>query len=453
MNINGKKIEKVTVLGLGISGIAALKLAAKKGFSATGIDESDKLDLLKATSNLSDSISILPGFEGKKLPESDLIVISPGISDESRLGKLANDYGVPVISELDFASRFAEVPIVAITGTNGKTTVTEMTEMLLSNSLSAGNIGHPLSSAVLDKSARYLVVESSSFQLEKTPGFSPVAATVLNVSSDHMNRYSSFSDYTSAKFNIFNKVDSASNMIINYDLLEEWEKRRGGWNSIKPEDKPFTFSATSENADIKLIYGKVDLSCLGLSKYNLEDSEIKGVHNIENFMASVAMASVLISTEELKESVERLIHDFRLSSHRQEVIAEKDGVMFVNDSKATNPHAVIAALELFSKDRNICLIAGGLDKDMDFSLLLDQCDKIKMVFLIGESKEKMKKSLSNKIDCSLCVSLEEAVKKSTDFASKGDVVLLSPGCASMDMFKDYKERGEIFKKIILQSIV
>ena len=451
MLINSNEIKKVTVLGLGISGKAAVELAAKHGFSVTAIDEKEGTDLIWDIndSNLN-RITVRTGFKESTLPNSDLIVISPGISNTSKLGRLASGSGVPIISELDFASRFATSPIVAITGTNGKTTVTEMTEMILDNAISAGNIGHPLSLAVEDTSKECLVVECSSFQLEKSPSFSPTTAAILNITSDHLDRYANFAEYRKAKFNIFRNIANCADMIINYNLLCDWQK----WAKevrIPSDQRPLTFSATESEADITCNGSTVSLKAIGLGDIDISEAEIHGNHNIENFMAAAALASRIIDADFLNDRINLLLRTFRPSPHRQEIIAEKNGIIYVNDSKSTNPDSVISALKRFGKEKNICLIAGGLNKEMNFSDIKKEAGKIKNTFLIGETKNMLQNLWEPEIHCKICKSLEDAVRKSENSASKGDIILLSPGCASMDMFKNYKERGESFCKIIHQS--
>ncbi len=450
MKINGKIVEKAVILGMGISGQAAAELAAHNGIEIIAIDEKRVEIQFDETKAANRRIQLISEFKESALPNSDLIIISPGISDVSTLGKLASSSPAPVISELNFAALFAKKPILAITGTNGKTTVTEMTEMLLKNAISAGNIGHPLSKAVEDQEVDYIVAECSSFQLEKSPHFTPSAAAILNITSDHLDRYANFASYSAAKFNIFINIANIADMIINYNLISDWrEWKKGGYTSSKRG--PITFSATSREADIYSEGNVISFKAVGLGTFDISSSEISGNHNIENFMAATALASRVVTSRQLNEGVKFLLKNFRISPHRQEVICDIDGVKFVNDSKATNPDAVIAALNAFGGEHNICLIAGGLDKNMDFSIIKKESTKIKKAFLIGETKKILQKSWEPEISCEICASLENAVQKSKDLASKGDIILLSPGCASMDMFANYRDRGEKFCKIIHQS--
>lgn len=445
------KAKNITVIGLGISGKAAVRLAAAKGFSVTGIDEKSSPEIADFAAEMSGrpKITILTGFKDQRIPTADLIIMSPGVADDSYLGKLAAASGTEITSELDFAAGFTSVPMLAITGTNGKTTVTEMTTMLLQkaglNAISAGNIGLPLSEAAMDKTLDAIVVEVSSFQLEKVANFAPLAATILNVESDHMNRYATFTDYTDTKLKIFSNIKTPQKMIVNINLLKDWNKR---FKAEYPNQNPITFSTVDQHADINFMDGMVCFSNALLEPVSLGKTEINSLHNIENLMAATALASAVLNKTELKKAVDLMVCEFHNSPHRQEIILEKDGIVFVNDSKATNPSAVISALDQFGKTHNICLIAGGLDKKMDFSSVKTRSEKIKAIFLAGESKNLLATLWNDDIRCIVCDSFEESVTKAAAYAEPGDVVLLSPGCASMDLFKNYKERGNYFKKII-----
>lgn len=470
---------KILVLGLGISGMAAVELASSPSPTISnlenrksttigskkqaclqptggiknnviGIDSFSSSSLLKFSDKCKDynNVSILLNYNKDQLPSADLIVLSPGISDNSYLGKLAIESKIKIISEVDFAAQYISIPILAITGTNGKTTTTEMTTKLLQmngiKAISGGNIGVPLSSIAINCQYDVIVAEISSFQLEHSQTFAPEAAALLNIESDHMDRYATFADYCDTKLKIFNNISKISKMIISLDLLELWGNK---FNS----EKPLTFSISSTLANIFL---KKDAIFFNDDKliFNLSNLEINTPHNIENFMAAIALVSQIVPMSKLKKSLGKFICEFRNSSHRQEVVAKKDNITYINDSKATNPAALIAALNTFGNKKNICLIAGGLDKKMDFSDVKDHKDKIKTIFIAGESKKALETLWKDDIHCIVCNSFDEAVIKATQNARFGDIVLLSPGCASMDMFKNYKERGEHFISIIHQIL-
>lgn len=444
--------KKITVIGLGVSGQAAVRLAAKQGCIVNGIDEGSSPGLKAFAREMENQpqVKIDLDFCSNALPLSDIIIMSPGIDKTSKLGRIATTTEAEITSELDYASRFIKVPMLAVTGTNGKTTVTEMTTEICRlaglKSIAAGNIGLPLSDCVDVDELEVIIVEVSSFQLERAENFAPSAAALLNVESDHLNRYDDFSDYFDTKLNIFANITDHHHHIINHKLLDVWQKRFC-------HVFPLTFSATDKQADI--VYSKrcIEFDRGLIEPLNLAGTEISSLHNIENMMAATALASTVINPEKLQSAAQKMSMEFRISPHRQEVIADKEGIIYVNDSKATNPAAVIAALERFGGDHNICLIAGGLDKKMDFSPIKSHKDKIKAIFLAGESKNQLASLWNDDIRCIVCDSFIESVSKAASHATAGDVVLLSPGCASMDMFANYQERGEKFRSLILNRII
>ena len=442
--------DRITVLGLGVSGMAAVRLAASKGYQVFGIDESSSPQL----EDFADSLKAFPNarvatlFREEALPPSELIVISPGIPETSPLSRLAVSSGARIVSEIDFASCFIRRPMLAVTGTNGKTTVTEMTAAILANagmpSVPCGNIGHPLS-LVTESETGTPVVEVSSFQLQTSANFAPFAAAILNIESDHIDRHADFRHYADAKFSVFNAIAEPSRIILNHCLLGEFQSRL-------PKLTPLTFSAYSPDADIVFNDGAIEFRRYLSAPVRVENPQLLPGHNIENAMASAALAATLLEPEALRRALETTFRDFRCSPHRQEVFASRGGITFVDDSKATNPSAMIAALKRFGTSKNICLVAGGLDKNMDFSHVSSHFKLIKCVFLAGESKNRLASLWNNDIHCILCETFREAVIGAVSAACSGDVVMLSPGCASMDMFENYKERGEIFKAMVREII-
>ncbi|MCK5843812.1 MAG: UDP-N-acetylmuramoyl-L-alanine--D-glutamate ligase [Victivallales bacterium] len=435
---------RILIIGLGVSGRAAAKLADARGFEVCAVDESEGV-----SSEGIGKITIVTGWkEHEALPECDLIVTSPGVALNSALGRTAAMSDVPVIGEIELASAFIETPILAVTGTNGKTTTTEMTKLILGDdAVVAGNIGKPLSEVALEEWCGTVVAELSSFQLDTTATFAPTAAALLNISSDHQDRHPSFRDYVSAKFAVFRNVSNVSDCIINSSLLDEWQARTSGKKS------PIAFSASGKAADVVLDGSTVVFKSTPLPPVDISGSRIgDGRHNIENFMAAVMLASRIIDTERLEEGIRRLLSGFSLDAHRQEIILERNEIRYINDSKATNPDSLFAALEVFGEKANVVLIAGGLDKNMDFSISKKYAESIRTTFLLGAAAEKIRGVWEVAgIDCNIVDSFETAVLNAIETAGSGDVVLLSPGCASMDMFANYKERGELFRKIVLQT--
>lgn len=433
---------KALVLGLGKSGLSAAKLAVKKGYEVVAIDEADNETLRNQKTEFSEiGILVHLGYKKDLLPKCDVIITSPGIGPKSRLGKLSLDAKVPIINEIEFASRYCTTPIIAITGTNGKTTATEFCTHILGNIgksvISAGNIGYPLSEVVLsEKKYDYIVLEISSFQLHFCQKFCPHIAIILNIESDHIDWHGSFENYRDDKFKIAVNQNETNLLIINKNL-------ENFVNNFK--SKIITFSTLIKSSDYFLnsdsIFRNKDKFCsfgqLGLMG--------NSPHNLENAMTVIAACEALgLSSDEIIEGS----LNFKVGEHRLEFVLKKNGIMFINDSKSTNPLSMMAALKAVGVHKNVCLIAGGLDKEMDFTPILEYRDLIKKIFIIGKSKTKLENLLFHVLNYDSYSTFEEAVYSACDSAEYGDVVLLSPGFASMDMFKNYIERGNVFKNLI-----
>jgi UDP-N-acetylmuramoylalanine--D-glutamate ligase len=440
------KIKNVIVLGLGISGRAAVELALEKGFRVCAFDENTSPELDEFIESRRDQrLDVRLGWKNGELPGADLIVISPGIANSSPLGQAAARSNIPVISELEFGFGFCKTPILAVTGTNGKTTTTELTCHLLNSigrkSAVSGNIGIPLSKSVLDPDkCDFLVVETSSFQLDASANFAPESAVLLNITSDHMNRYETEKDYAKSKFSIFKNIKSPENKIIRSDLLPYWNEFFPG------AEKPVAFSCSDETADY-CFDRRGEIIIRGKSFMRFSETQLLGAHNAENLMASLALVFSVVPEPPL-DLLRKGACAFRTGSHRLEIVRKANGITYINDSKATNPDSLAVALQAVGAKKNVCLIAGGLDKNMDFSSVLAEKERIKTAFLVGECKNKLANLWKNDISCVIFKTFEDAVIAACDESEPGDVVLLSPGCASMDMFRDYKHRGQSFTSII-----
>lgn len=432
----------ILILGYGISGQAAARLARELGKNPVPVDK-------KAYPQTDGGV--FDWREGTPLPRAELAVISPGIPIQSPMAQAARDAGAEVIGELEFACRALPCRYVAITGTNGKTTTTELTTALFrANGIraeSAGNIGNALSDAVLDvrrrKNIDLLVVETSSFQLESIAGgFAPSTAAFLNLASDHINRHGSMENYLRTKLRIFENMENRP-AVINSALLK----------MMPSDDAPkLTFSSDGKSGDFHLENGMIHFRTTPVIA--LDDLKLKGLHNAENVMAALAILYAETGTEDILLSPEtkKTLREFSSDAHRMEFFAESHGIRFADDSKATNPHSVNAFLQTFGGTKNVVLILGGLDKNMSFASIRDDADKVRCAFLIGECREKIRRELSGDFPCTLCETLEEAAERGFRAAEPGDILALCPACASMDMFKDYKERGDRFKAAVRKLI-
>ena len=399
-------MSKVVILGGGVSGKAAALLAEKQG----------------------DEAQILNDGEGVSLPaDADLIVASPGVHPlRSALYKAAVKSGVEFIGEMEYGFRHFKGKVAAITGTNGKTTTTELTCFLLEKAglkaVAAGNIGLPLSEvAASEEQPEIAVVEVSSFQLELVDTFQPHAAVLLNLESDHEDRYAGgFAEYCAVKEKIFTRVPPE--------------------NCIRGLSFANAMRRAAFSGDMLTIDGKEIL--------DVSETALSAPHNREN-LAAAAELFCRFAPEKI-EILPQAVREFRCGKHRIEFFYEKDGVRFYDDSKGTNPAAVAAAVK--SVPGNVILLAGGLDKGMDFSILSSVASRVKRVILYGQCREPIAKVFRAAgvplEDCG--TDFEKAVASAVSNACAGDTVMLSPGCASMDMFKNYQERGEEFKKAVLK---
>jgi len=385
------------------------------------------------------------GHQTETFLKQDLIVVSPGVDLSMDPIQKAVRHGVRVISEIELAYHFIHVPILAITGTNGKTTTTLLLgEMLKEDGKVVGvggNVGEPL---VLFADGRdrweVLVVEISSFQLEAIEDFRPRISVLLNITEDHLDRYSSYTDYIEAKVRIFANQNSGDLAILNRDdpiVMQFGEK-------VKAKKVMFCMSEKLEEgafSDGQMI--SLRLGGKG-EEYSLAKTPLKGVHNVENMMAALTAARIFGCS---KKAVQAVLDRFKGLEHRLEFVREIGGVRFYNDSKGTNVGSVVKSLQSFSEP--VILIAGGKDKNGDLSPLKEWVRKqVKHLILIGEAKERMNRELGGLTDTVVAKTMEEAVSLARQKAKGGEVVLLSPACSSFDMFKDYKERGKVFKEAV-----
>ena len=447
---------KKIIAGFGISGEGAALLCRKLGFSVLIVEERDTEELRKKAASFAGScVEVLLGWkENMPLPRAEEILLSPGIRKDSPLYQALEKTGAGMVGEMEFALRHIPCPFCAITGTNGKTTTTEMTCAILRGiglrAESSGNIGKSISCCVLEAlegKINFLVVEVSSFQLESMKEFPACPAAILNLASDHLDRHKSMEEYAGIKFKLI-RSSREEERILHSSLIPWKEKFLGPGSAVffSAEEKTALFHCEGE----KLYCGEKLL-------FDFRKSNLKGLHNKENMLAALALARAAAGEEAMShKGVAAALEAFAPSPHRMEVFAERNGICYINDSKATNPHAVLACCRVFGDEKraNLVLLMGGLDKDMDFGELVPILPMVKKIFLFGSCREKLAQSLKNSgVPLHSCGSFEESVEEGMKCAvENGDCLLLSPATASMDLFRNYMERGETFKRLVLAAL-
>lgn len=440
---------RVSIIGAARSGISVALLLKHNGNEVFVSDRKPVEESQKEIEKLNkEGIPFEFGRHTERVLNADFIVVSPGVPDNSEVMLAAMSKGLPVYSELEVASWYCRAPIVAITGTNGKTTTTALTGKIFENSgrkvAVAGNIGFPLSDFVMDLNEDSVaVVETSSFQLDHIDTFKPLVGVWLNVQPDHLDRYENYEAYIRAKTRMFLNQSSHDFAVYNDDDRIV----KSHCDNLPSIKAPFSVSKVlQEGAYTK--DGKVYISFRGNLEYVIEPQEIgiRGVHNLYNSLAAAISAYVMGVPVNV---ISKTLSEFQGVEHRLEPVRELGGVKYINDSKATNVDAVWYALGSF--DSPIVLIAGGKDKGNDYSPLYEPVrKKVRAMILIGAASDKMYREFSDKTKCLMASSMEDAVKKARELALPGDVVLLSPACASFDMFKDYEHRGREFKKAVME---
>ncbi|NOY83059.1 MAG: UDP-N-acetylmuramoyl-L-alanine--D-glutamate ligase [Kiritimatiellaeota bacterium] len=452
----------VLVLGLGRSGRAAAELSLEHDRRTVVLDSADSAKLRdRAAALRARGAEVILGWSSTRWDRpAELAVISPGIGAESVLGRLAAGLDCPVLSELEYGFRHCSCPVLAITGTNGKTTTTQAAAHCLVRSgrrvVAAGNIGLPLSQAARRSSElEFIVAEVSSFQLERTAGFAPYAAAFLNFSSDHFDRYGGMSDYLAAKLRMFRWMKRSDRIVLRHDLSAD-----GSVQAALPDGVRGTVRFRSDGkTDAEWFVSGAGVLCRRTPAGRIERIvpagrlKMAGRHNLENALAALALCE-LAGVPPREASV--ALADFSPGRHRLEPIATAGGVRFINDSKSTNPDSLLCALETASGatgEQTILLIAGGLDKGLDYGELRPFLARwVREVFLVGTCRERLAKQWHDVVSCQAFASLAAAVDAAVDAACPGDTVLLSPGCSSQDMFSDYMERGNAFCEQIERRI-
>ena len=426
----------ILIIGAGLSGIAAAKLAKKNGIDDIVLVDQfmfpvDHLSNLGVKTVFGITTSTLETLTN----EAHLIIVSPGI-DPAGFFSEAFTFKNKLIGELEFASQYCTLPVWAISGTNGKTTTVEMITHIFNQSgkrvIAAGNIGLPFSEAVIDQEDYDgIVLEVSSFQLETIKTFKPELAAITNITSDHLDRYENYEAYQNTKLKLLEIVDTAEQTLIKSDINKHSYNNYG-----------------SINVSLSLSQGVVKWNDTIL--FEVKALPFLGVHNYENAL----VASWFCTKIGIKpEAISKALLTFNIGLHRMEVIPNAWGITVVNDSKSTNPDALIKCIESFqSNAKNIVLLAGGRDKGMNFEKTLHLVkDNIKTAVLIGESAYRLKRLWKKNTPCQISSTFFEAINVALSFTEPGDLLLLSPGCASQDMFRSYKDRGNQFREQILRS--
>jgi UDP-N-acetylmuramoylalanine--D-glutamate ligase len=449
MELNGKR---VLVVGLGKSGVASALFLKAHGAQVTVSDTKSGDELRNEIPVLLDhGITVETGGHGDRtFRGQDLIVVSPGVPVDAPPLVQARALGEAVIGEVELAAQFLPGPIVAITGSNGKTTTTTLTGEIMTAAgfpaLVGGNIGTPaISLAERAQPETVIVLEISSFQLETIRTFRPKVAVILNVTPDHLDRHRTFEAYVDAKARIFENQQASDFAVLNADdptcvAMASRTRAQVFWFSRQKEVEQ---GAWVRDGNIVFRDARVEQKTQQREIMQVSEIPLKGAHNLENVLAAVS-ASVLMGCA--ADKIRQAVRDFKAVEHRLEFVTTIRGVDYYNDSKATNVDATIKAIESFPA--NIHLILGGKDKGSDYSVLNELLrQRVKRVYTIGAAAAKIESQIKN-VEVVRAETLENAIRNASAVAQPGDVVLLAPACASFDQFKNYEHRGKAFKEIV-----
>jgi UDP-N-acetylmuramoylalanine--D-glutamate ligase len=440
--------KRVLVVGLGKSGVASALFLRSRGARVTVSDAKPEAELRdEILLLLEHGITVETGGHGDRtFRGQDLIVVSPGVPVDAPQLVQARSLGEPVIGEVELAAHFLSGQIVAITGANGKTTTTSLAGEIIAagkfSTLVGGNIGTPAISFVDEAGpTTWIVLEVSSFQLETIAEFRPRIAVILNITPDHLDRHKTFDNYVNTKARIFENQRADDFTVLNADDattagLSERTRAQVLWFSRKKEIEKGAFV---RGAQIYFRDGRRERQILPLAEVSL-----KGGHNLENVLAGVSIGMVVgCQPEQIRDAV----RNFKAVEHRLEFVARVASVDYYNDSKATNVDATIKALESFPA--NVHLILGGKDKGSDYSGLRELLrERVKRVYTIGAAAAKIESQIQGAAEIEHAETLENAVRRASEIALEGDVILLAPACASFDQFQSYEHRGRVFKETV-----
>lgn len=439
--------EKIVILGAGESGTGAALLASAKGFDVFVSDAGAVKEKYRADLE-AQGIAFEEGRHSEeKILDAKLIIKSPGIPDKAEIIRKAATLNIPVIDEIEFAFRHTDAEIVAITGTNGKTTTTLLTYHLMKqagfNVGLAGNVGFSMARQVAQEKFDWYVLEVSSYQLDGTEMFKPAIAILLNITPDHLDRYDyTLQNYVNSKFQIVENMTRQEDFIFYADdpvIAKELETR-----SVVPRQVPVSLKA---GADVPVFFDGERINFHLKKEFAIlqSDTTLKGPHNLINTMSAVTAAYLAGATvDAIREGLKTFVN----APHRLEPVGTINGVQFINDSKATNVDSVVYALGSF--DQPLIWVAGGIDKGNDYSLIMDAVrTKVRALICLGKDNAKLRRAFEGVVPVvKETQSVKELVKIALDLANEGDVVLLSPACASFDLFKNYEDRGDQFRAAV-----
>ncbi|PHS25595.1 MAG: UDP-N-acetylmuramoyl-L-alanine--D-glutamate ligase [Methylophaga sp.] len=445
MNLMATKItqQSIVIVGLGQTGLSCARFLTQKGFAVAIMDSREQPPALGILQQEHPEIIVKTGgFDASWLQQADMIVLSPGVDPRDEAIEAAKQSGVEIVGDVELFARFSNAPIVAITGSNGKSTVTTLLAAMAGeagkNCKIGGNLGTPSLDLISEPAPDFYIVELSSFQLETVSSLNAFVSTVLNISPDHMDRYNSTQDYQNTKAKIYS---GDGVMVINVDDAFVNQLSRQQRNTI-------TFGL---DADFSVItkQGEQWLAEQGLPLIEVNKLKIIGKHNIDNALAALALGSAMALP---MPAMLTALQQYSGLPHRCRLVGANNGVRWFNDSKATNVGACIAAIEGLANASDLILIAGGEAKDQDFSELTATLQQhVRAVILLGQDAQLMAASIPQQVELYFVTSLQQAVSKAKEIAKAGDNVLLSPACASFDMFSGYAERGDTFESLVKEQ--
>ena len=458
MNLSELKDKRILVVGLAKTGVALSRFLVKHGAQVTISDHKSEAELayyLEQVEDLPLQLE-LEGHSPKSFLKKDYVILSPGIPSHLKLFEYIKMQGVEVTGEFEFCSRFVKEPLLVVTGTNGKTTTADLIYQALKESgkkiFAGGNFGQPVSEYLYkEEQADFLVVEASSFMLEHIQKMTPQNIIFTNLAEDHLDRYRSMEEYVNAKRKIFKNVSDQTTIILNADDRAILELARDP--SVQKGCLRYFSRKKSLESQIMKIGGAILTGNqirvrIGpeIEYYSIENNKLKGGHSYENIMAAILTARINGANW---ESIQKVISSYTGRTHRLSYVRKVGGVKFYNDSKATNIHSVMKALDVF--EDNVILIMGGKDTGLNYKPLAEHIQrKVKSLILVGEAKEKINRQIGDYSETFVIGTFEEAVLIAHQKSRIGDVVLLSPGCPSFDIFNSYQERGEVFENMVNQ---